>query len=83
MTDGLEGVAMTKQCCKCGRVEDNGVWKSSRLAPLDGWRVTHGYCPECFDQALAEIETIVRAKAKGVRDGCRLPTTPARHHPCV
>jgi hypothetical protein len=46
---------MTKICCVCKRVEHGDHWKNDYVfAPTE--RVSHGYCPLCFDVVLAEFE---------------------------
>ena len=55
---------MIRRCCKCDKVEQGGKWRYLQLVPADT-RVTHGYCPECFAETLAEIEDFIGAKANG------------------
>lgn len=73
---------MTKKCCKCERVEHNGVWEARRIV-AERRSVTHGYCPDCYAVAMAEIETYILARGAGVRDGRRLSGAQGLHHPCV
>jgi len=47
---------MTKICCVCHRVEKGRHWREDyRFAT--GERVTHGYCPLCFDVIMAELRS--------------------------
>ena len=80
---GIEGAIMTKQCCKCGRVEHDGVWESQRVKPVDRWSVTHGYCPECFSVALAEIEVFLVGKELMAPEGRRPTGTKTQRRPCA
>lgn len=73
---------MTKKCCKCQRVEHNGVWEVRRIA-AERLTVTHGYCPDCYAVAMAEIETYIRGRGAIVRDGRRPSGTHTLHHLCV
>ncbi len=45
---------MTKICCVCQRVENGAHWKNDYEFG-DNERVTHGYCPLCFDVIMAEL----------------------------
>lgn len=45
---------MTKICCVCNRVEQGKSWTEHYLFAVDE-RVTHGYCPTCFDGVMTEI----------------------------
>ncbi|WP_319550514.1 hypothetical protein [Desulfogranum marinum] len=44
-----------KVCCLCNRVERNGIWRYSNRF-VEGAVVSHGYCPQCFQETMAEIE---------------------------
>ena len=49
---------MTKICCVCQRVEDGPHWREEyQFAP--GERITHGYCPLCFDVVMADLTEYV------------------------
>ena len=56
---------MTKICCVCKRVERGDHWKNDYVfAPAE--RVTHGYCPLCFDVVLAEFaDTMNQSESQG------------------
>jgi len=45
---------MTKICCVCQRVEKGSHWREDYQFG-QGERVTHGYCPLCFDVIMAEL----------------------------
>ncbi|HHB77308.1 MAG TPA: hypothetical protein ENK84_12350 [Desulfobulbus sp.] len=45
---------MTKICCVCNRVEHGTHWKNDYVFGANE-RVTHGYCPLCFDVIMAEL----------------------------
>ena len=45
---------MTKICCVCQRVEKGSHWRKDYQFGK-GERVTHGYCPLCFDVIMAEL----------------------------
>ena len=53
---------MTRMCCVCNKVEQGGQWRANRTLP-DSEPVTHGYCPECYIGAMAEIEEFIGEKA--------------------
>jgi len=53
---------MMRICCVCQRVERHGVWESVGFLSGDE-PVTHGYCPDCFVEVLAEIEELAGAMA--------------------
>jgi len=41
-------------CCQCQRLkEEGGGWV--RVAGLLADRLSHGYCPECYDKAMQAI----------------------------
>ena len=44
----------TVQCCVCRRVRDaRGKFRQAQILP--GARVSHTYCPDCYDEATGEI----------------------------
>lgn len=53
---------MTRVCCVCNKVEQGGQWQANRSLPVSE-PVTHGYCPECYIGAMAEIEEFIGEKA--------------------
>ena len=66
---------MTKVCCVCQRVLDGDRWFAYAL-PADE-RVTHGYCPDCFSEAMAALDEFTRrqrlVQAAGAGRSCPLP----------
>ncbi len=50
---------MTKVCCVCHRVQAGDRWSRANALPADE-RVTHGYCPDCFSEAMAALDEFVR-----------------------
>jgi len=49
---------MTKICCVCRKVEQNGDWHAEYvLSTAD--LLTHGYCPTCYDDAMEDLGRIV------------------------
>lgn len=55
---------MMRVCCVCHKVERDGAWDSVTCFP-ENELVTHGYCPECFDEAMAEIDGLTGALVAG------------------
>jgi hypothetical protein len=49
---------LTRVCCVCHKVERDGEWL---YAPClsENALVTHGYCPSCFAEAMAEVEDML------------------------
>ncbi|MEW6499925.1 MAG: hypothetical protein ACOY8P_08080 [Thermodesulfobacteriota bacterium] len=45
---------MRTVCCVCQRVKGEHGWV--RVAGLIVSRLSHGYCPECYEEALAALE---------------------------
>ena len=55
---GSKVSAMTRMCCVCNKIEQGGEWRPFR--PLVAAElVTHGYCPQCFVSAMAEVEDYI------------------------
>jgi hypothetical protein len=70
---------MTKICCVCQRVEHGSHWREDYTFDK-GERVTHGYCPLCFDVIMAELrdgrDDLSQAPAEGDANGVRdLPSS--------
>lgn len=40
-------------CCKCLRVKVDDQWLSDY--PVDHFRLSHGFCPECYQIALKQL----------------------------
>lgn len=56
---------MTKVCCVCQRVELGTSWKDDYVFAPDE-RVTHGYCPLCFDVVMSDLMDYIRDKGAQV-----------------
>lgn len=59
---------MIRVCCVCRRIETNGTWETRTCLPDHQW-ITHGYCPECFAEAMAEVEVLVGELTAGGGNG--------------
>jgi len=59
---------MTKICCVCQRVQQGSSWEKQRERGAVGEeRVTHGYCPLCFEESMAALlrsEMVSQARKK-------------------
>lgn len=45
---------MERICCVCRKVEQGGQWNKTPV-PV-GQKVSHVYCPHCYNELLDEIE---------------------------
>ena len=45
---------MTTVCCVCRRIRGEQGWLERRRSQDEG-RLSHGYCPECYRQAMAML----------------------------
>jgi len=45
---------MTRQCCVCGKIHENGDWRQKTALPHEA--ITHTYCPACLQAHLAMAE---------------------------
>ena len=51
---------MRCMCCLCQRIQEKRSW---RYVPVkDEEQFTHGYCPECFQQVMRELQALVGLK---------------------
>nr|WP_320010198.1 hypothetical protein [uncultured Desulfobulbus sp.] len=51
---------MRCMCCVCQRIQEKRAW---RYVPVkDEEQFTHGYCPECFQQVMRELQALVGLK---------------------
>jgi hypothetical protein len=57
---------MRRICCVCQRIEQEGEWRSALFLSVDEM-VTHGYCPECFDEAMAAVEELMGELVSGAQ----------------
>ena len=48
-------VVMITQCCVCRKIRKGTQWDASKPEELLGHDISHGYCPVCALNALAEI----------------------------
>ena len=55
---------MRRMCCVCQRTECGGQWWSLP-APAKAEMVTHGYCPDCHAQVMAEIQRFSQRRTAG------------------
>lgn len=46
---------LMRVCCVCHKVERDGEWLYAPCVPEHAL-LTHGYCPACFTEAMAEVE---------------------------
>ena len=54
---------MTKICCVCQRVEQGNYWKNEEDYEFaSNERVTHGYCPLCFDVVMSDLMDYIGEK---------------------
>jgi hypothetical protein len=53
---------MRRVCCVCHKTLSNGSWQ--HVAAVADEPVTHGYCPECFAEAMAEIQAVIAERGK-------------------
>ena len=49
---------MTKVCCVCQRIQEGATWSMENALPADE-RVTHGYCPACFAEAMSALDEFI------------------------
>ncbi|HEO71449.1 MAG TPA: hypothetical protein ENN80_09305 [Candidatus Hydrogenedentes bacterium] len=45
---------MTIQCCKCKMYKVGNTWH--QLAAVPDGSISHGFCPACMNEALAELD---------------------------
>jgi hypothetical protein len=46
---------MIKECMICHKQLIDGQWKEKEKVPCN-MIVSHGYCPECFDKVMKELD---------------------------
>jgi len=63
---------MTTQCCRCKRFRVKNEWV--RLAEMPQDPVSHGFCPVCMKETLAELDANKRLAARNRRRIERRPT---------
>ncbi len=47
---------MLTVCCVCNRTKQEEEWGMEYLGPAS-LEVSHGYCPDCFDELMEELST--------------------------
>jgi hypothetical protein len=45
------------QCCSCKRIRKGGTWTHSTGVTPKHVRFSHGYCPDCLNRAIEEVQT--------------------------
>jgi hypothetical protein len=76
---------MIRMCCVCQRVEQGQEWRSADTLSSDT-EVTHGYCPQCFAGAMAELEQVAgrrRLPVVSPGNGAGLSGNRGPWQPCV
>lgn len=53
---------MRRMCCVCHKTYSNGAWRHMPVAIDEP--VTHGYCPECFAEAMAEMQSVIAGQGR-------------------
>lgn len=69
---------MQRMCCVCQKTKSDGQWLAMPVE-ISG-PVTHGYCPECFAEVMAEIQALfaLRHNSGGVVGHAAQWKTPGR-----
>ncbi len=44
------------KCCECQRIRLNNAWIPEHEVPVADALFSHGYCPECLDKMMAQVE---------------------------
>ena len=73
---------MRRICCVCQRIEQEGEWRSDLFLSEDQM-VTHGYCPECFGEAMAEVEELMGEGVTGAQPLSGWSTMQGQENRCV
>jgi len=66
---------MIRMCCACRRIEREGEWLLAAVL-VPPAQITHGYCPECFVVAMAEIKHAVDGYANGLHPASQAVALP-------
>ncbi|WP_457574204.1 hypothetical protein [Desulfolithobacter sp.] len=61
---------MVKICCSCQRTELGNTWMAGIVLPADE-RLTHGYCPECFAEAMENLQAFIAQHQPGAGAKCQ------------
>ena len=51
----LMGTAIAVKCCMCHQIQEGQSWVPEQDRSRSGLRYSHGYCPECYSQAMSEL----------------------------
>lgn len=54
---------MIKQCCVCGKREHQGLWSRDFFTD-EQRRVSHGYCPACYEEFMERLDRLFLARGK-------------------
>ena len=55
--------ALLPICCRCKKIRDDaGYWQGveTYISAHTGTEFSHGFCPDCMEKALAEVEEAER-----------------------
>ncbi len=50
---------MITACCVCDRIKCGDEWVVSDINPSKMTDISHGYCPECFEEVMKQLEEYV------------------------
>lgn len=73
---------MTKMCCVCQRVEHGKYWKDD-YEFASNERVTHGYCPLCFDVVMSDLIDYIEKNDPEDKEGDIVPVGDGQTSVCV
>ena len=59
--------SMITMCCVCGKVKnpETNVYETAAKSTMNGfpnYMISHGYCPKCMKEALAEVDLVDQAQ---------------------
>lgn len=57
---------MVVQCCVCKRIRENNSWAKPTLPLTNEKAMSHGYCPNCADEAFREVREYHRHNLHGL-----------------
>lgn len=52
---------MTKVCCVCSKVEQQGGWTSDCVLSATQ-QLSHGYCPVCFEDVMEDLSRFFKKR---------------------
>jgi hypothetical protein len=47
------------KCCVCHRVRDGAHWHAENPRPTGANKVSHAYCPVCYQRAMDELDVLL------------------------